>query len=343
MTVRHRRSRALIAGAALAAAAALASCGSGTGGSSAPTSTASTVVPVGRPAPGPYAVGTLTQAFVDTSRPTAAQGGAPGKPSRTLVTTVLYPAVGPAGASPAPRPNAPADVAAGPFPLVVFAHGSSASPADFGALLGSWAAAGYVVAAPEFPLTGTHAPSNSQISDYVNQPRDVSFVIDQMLHAPPASVAGLVDARRIGVAGHSIGGVTTMGLAFNSCCLDPRVKAAIVMEGVPLPFSGGTYFGRVVSPPVLFFQGSADTTVVPATGVSLYNQARPPKALVTIVGGTHSGPYQGDQLTPQVDLVARVSVGFLDRYLDGRPAGTTQLRQAVASSGGMATLSESGL
>jgi fermentation-respiration switch protein FrsA (DUF1100 family) len=134
-----------------------------------------------------------------------------------------------------------------------------------------------------------------------------------------------------------------MALAFNTCCLDPRVKAAVVMEGVPLPFAGGTYFGRVASPPVLFTQGSADQTVVPATSVSLYNQARPPKALVTIVGGTHSGPYQGDQLTPQLDLVARVSVDFLDRYLEGRPDGAAMLRQAVASSNGLATLSESGL
>ncbi len=278
---------------------------------------------------------------MDTSRPTAAQGGAPARPSRTLVTTILYPALGPV--APVAQPNAPPDTAAGPFPLVVFAHGSSADPADFSALLASWVSAGYVVAAPEFPLTGAHAPVNSQISDYLNQPRDVSFVIDQMTRSPPSSLAGLVDARRIGAAGHSLGGVTTMALAFNGCCLDPRVKAVVVMEGVPLPFSGGTYFGGVASPPVLFLQGSADQTVVPATSVSLFNQARPPKALVTIVGGTHSGPYQGDKLTPEVDLVARVPVDFLDRYLEGRPAADTQLRQAVASSGGLATLRESGL
>jgi fermentation-respiration switch protein FrsA (DUF1100 family) len=299
------------------------------------------VAPTGRPPAGPFAIGTLVRTLVDTSRPTAAQGGAPAKPSRTLVTTILYPALGPA--APVGQPNAPPDTAGGPFPLVVFAHGSSAAPADFSALLGSWASAGYVVAAPEFPLTGAHAPANSQISDYVNQPRDVSFVIDQMLRSPPPPLAGLVDARRIGAAGHSLGGVTTMALAFNSCCLDRRVKAVVVMEGVPLPFAGSTYFGRVASPPVLFLQGSADQTVVPATSVSLFNQARPPKALVTIVGGTHSGPYQGDQLTPQVELVARVSVDFLDRYLEGRAAGVTELRQAVVSSGGLATLRDSGL
>ena len=169
------------------------------------------------------------------------------------------------------------------------------------------------------------------------------FVIDQMLRSPPAELAGLVDVGRVGLAGYSLGGVTTLAVGFNTCCLDPRLRAVIVMAGSPLPFSGGTYFGRVASPPALFIQGSADQRVVPATGISLYNQARPPKALVSIVGGTHSGPYQGDQLTPQVDLVARVSVGFLDRYLGGMRDGITRLRQAVASSNGLATLRESGL
>jgi hypothetical protein len=77
--------------------------------------------------------------------------------------------------------------------------------------------------------------------------------------------------------------------------------------------------------------------------VLTYNRVRPPKALVTIPGGTHSSPYQGDQLTPQVDLVARVSVDFLDRYLQGRPDGATMLQQAVASSDGLGNLRESGL
>jgi dienelactone hydrolase len=331
----------VIAGAGLLAALAVASCGSGSNGASTSASTASTVAPTRRPPSGPFAVGTLVRTLVDTSRPTAAQGGTPGKPSRTLVTTMLYPALGQPG--PVARPNAPPDTAAGPFPLVVFAPGSGGSPAGFGTLLGSWAEAGYIVAAPEFPLTGSHAPGNSQITDYVNQPADVSFVIDQMLRAPPAELVGLVDGGRVGLAGYSLGGSTALAAAFNSCCLDRRVRAAIVMAGSPLPVAGGTYFGPVASPPALFIQGSADNRVVPDTSVASFNKARPPKALVTIVGGTHTSPYQGDQHTPQIDLVVRVSVDFLDRYLEGRAALATQLRQAVASSGGLATLRESGL
>src|SRR5205807_9144671 len=193
---------------------------------------------------------------------------------------ILYPAVGEPG--PAPRPSAPPVTGVGPFPLVLFAPGSGGAPAEFRALLGSWAEAGYVVAAPEFPLTGAHAPGGSVVADYVNQPGDVSFVIDRLLRAPPVELTGLVDGGRVGLAGHSLGGVTAMGVAFNSCCLDPRVKAVVVMAGSPLPFAGGMYFGRVVSPPVLFIQGSADQRVVPDSSVMADNRARPPKSQVSV-------------------------------------------------------------
>ena len=39
----------------------------------------------------------------------------------------------------------------GPFPLIVFAHGSAGHPEKFTKLFSSWAAAGYIVAAPAFP------------------------------------------------------------------------------------------------------------------------------------------------------------------------------------------------
>ncbi|HWC37171.1 MAG TPA: dienelactone hydrolase family protein [Acidimicrobiales bacterium] len=327
-----RARRGVIGGAAfLLLAVVLASCGGG-----------STAAPAKRPvATGPFAVGVVTHTFVDTSRSTMAHGSAPAQPSRTLLTDTFYPATGQPG--PTPHPDAPANAAAGPFPLVVYAHGSGGSKAETTALLASWAEAGYVVAAPEFPLTKFDTPGGSVIADYTNQPRDVSFIIDQLLREPPAGLAGMVDAARIGVSGLSLGGTTAMGVAFNSCCLDHRVKAAVVMAGIALPYPGGTYFAGTPSPPVLFIQGSADPTVAPGTAQSLYNQAKPPKALVTIVGGDHRSPYEGYQLTSQGQVVSRVTIGFLDRYLKGLADGTARLRQAVQSSNGMATLEESGL
>ena len=46
------------------------------------------------PAQTVHAVGLLTETFVDTTRPTPASGPNPRRSSRTLITTILYPAEG---------------------------------------------------------------------------------------------------------------------------------------------------------------------------------------------------------------------------------------------------------
>src|SRR5690242_17340592 len=58
----------------------------------------------------------------------------------------------------------------GPQPLVVFAHGFALTPAVYEHLLDAWAHAGYVVAAPVFPLGNADAPGGPTESDLVNQP-----------------------------------------------------------------------------------------------------------------------------------------------------------------------------
>jgi hypothetical protein len=63
---------------------------------------------------GRYAVGVHTETFVDASRPTSANNAYPGARTRTLVTTVWYPAAGTPGAP--DQPNAPA-----------YGHGASPS------------------------------------------------------------------------------------------------------------------------------------------------------------------------------------------------------------------------
>ena len=38
-------------------------------------------------------------------------------------------------------------------------------------------------------------------------------------------LAGMVEPDEIGIGGHSLGDITTLGVAANSCCRDDRVKA----------------------------------------------------------------------------------------------------------------------
>jgi hypothetical protein len=100
--------------------------------------------------------------------------------------------------------------------LIVFAHGFALVPGTYSALLDAWARAGYVVAAPIFPLTNADAPSGPNESDLKNQPRDVRFVISRLVALSAGSqgvLAGTIDSGRIAVAGQSDGGVTALAVA----------------------------------------------------------------------------------------------------------------------------------
>ena len=64
----------------------------------------------------------------------------------------------------------------------MLAHGAAGAPEKFTELAAAWADAGYVVAAPRFPLTNEGVPT-PVIADLAEQARDVRFVIDGVLAA----------------------------------------------------------------------------------------------------------------------------------------------------------------
>jgi predicted dienelactone hydrolase len=204
-------------------------------------------------------------------------------------------------------------------PLVVFAHGSGGNPDFYRVLLEAWAAGGYVVAAPKLP------------PDHLNGPGDVSFVISELLRL----LGGLVDAQRIGVAGHSAGGVTALGVGFNTCCIDRRVRAAAVLATDTPPFPGGTYFTGIHTP-LLVVHGVADPTVPVAEGQRIFADALPPKLMLTVPASDvpsadHARPFVGTENRPLADtrVVMATTIGFFDRYLRDDPDAMDRLRKAV--------------
>lgn len=252
------------------------------------------------PPDGSFRVATLALELVDDSRPTAPNGGAPGSDTRTLHTTIYH-------------PDAP-----GRFPLIVFAHGLGAVGPIYSVILQAWAAEGYVVAAPDFPLSRSRAPGGSTADDYVQQPADVSFVIDEMLRLDADATSPLharVDGAHIGAAGQSLGGLTTFGVTLNTCCRDPRIAAAVPMAGLLWPFSGGDYDGAI-APPTLIIHGDADDTVPYAEALTAYEILdRTPKALLTIRGGGHILPYVGSSDRPAQMAIIDASIAFFDLFL----------------------------
>ena len=270
-----------------------------------------------------FAVGLEVVTFVDHSRLLHV----PGRQSqaRALVTQIRYPAQGSAssvdvsGAAPAR--------ARGPFPLVVFGHGYDETPGPYARLLRAWAGAGYVVAAPVFPLENANAPGGPNENDLNNQPRDMSFVISGVLALSGADrgfLAGLIDPQEIAVAGQSDGGETALAVAYDRYFLDRRVRAAVILSGSEMP-DGGFDFPRP-SPPLLATQGTADTINPPNLTRAFYDVAPPPKYLLTMFGAPHLGPYSNEQ--PQLGIVERVTIAFLDGYLKDVPGAGTRIAAA---------------
>ena len=173
----------------------------------------------GLPAQGLFKVGAAQRAFVP-EKPYNWRGAK----THALVTAVWYPAdsasvekpqwVGPlnaplfavGSAAPDARP------AAGRFPLVVLSHGTGGSALMLGWLGTTLAAHGYIAAAVNHPGNNALEPyTPAGFSLWWERATDLSEVIDQMLADP--EFAARIDSGRIGAAGFSLGGYTTIELA----------------------------------------------------------------------------------------------------------------------------------
>ena len=265
------------------------------------------------PAPSSFAVGLRVLTLTDTTRTVQLPNGT--STPRKLVTYLRYPAIGPSAVTDAA--NAPADRGYGPFPLIVFGHGFAVTPDLYKRLLQAWARAGYVVAAPLFPLENANAPGGPDESDLINQPDDMRFVISRILalsEQPSSPLAGLVNPAQIAVSGQSDGGDTALAVAYNPSFRDPRVRAAVILSGAALPGSGPLAFSAG-EPPLLATQGTADTVNPPSLTSEFFSAAQPPKYLLTLLGAEHLPPYSTEQ--PQLGIVEKVSTAFLDAYLKG--------------------------
>jgi dienelactone hydrolase len=263
----------------------------------------------------PFAVGLSVVRWIDPSRTIRLPNGR--VEPRPLVTYIRYPALGaPAGTDLVGAPPARSD---GPFPLVVFGHGYAVTPAVYAGLLRAWAAAGYVVAAPVFPLGNANAPGGPDEADIVNQPADMSLVISRLEAASASAhgrLSGMIDRTRIAVAGHSDGGETALAVAYDRAYRDPRIRAAIILSGAQIPGSGRLLSGPR-SPPLLATQGSADTLNRPKDTDAFFHVASRPKFLLMLLGARHLAPYAYEQ--PQLRIVERVTLAFLDHYFRGAP------------------------
>ncbi|MET8362643.1 chlorophyllase [Micromonospora sp. NPDC005194] len=226
---------------------------------------------------------------------------------RALPVTLWYPAAGEAGGA----VKRSAAAAQGRFPVVMFSHGLTGRPEDYATLLTRWAAAGFVVAAPTFPHTSRGSDGN--ILDVLNQPADVSYALTQVLALDGKAGDGLrgrLATDRVAAAGHSAGGVTTIGLFTAS--RDERLDAGVVFAGTAVGV--GTAFAGATAPQ-LFVHGELDEVVDYAAGKAAYDKVPWPKALLSLPKGDHGRALLSDAATLRV--VSDTSVEFLRWSLYG--------------------------
>ncbi|MFF8268712.1 alpha/beta hydrolase family protein [Streptomyces sp. NPDC016562] len=135
--------------------------------------------------------------------------------------------------------------AGGRYPLIVLSPGFTVPRATLTSLAEDLASRGYVVAAVDhaYESVGTAFPGGRVLTCLacekadqaggtgtvaVTRARDVSFLLDR-LTGPRAAWrhAGIIDAHRIAMAGHSLGGAS----AATAMAADPRILAGVNMDG----------------------------------------------------------------------------------------------------------------
>jgi pimeloyl-ACP methyl ester carboxylesterase len=244
---------------------------------------------------------------------------------RPLPVTLRYPTSGP----PSVTEFSDAPSATGSFSLVVFAHGWNGSADTYAAMEHELASAGFILAAPNFPHTSNASTAGLDRSDIVNQAADVTFIINTLTTSASPILAGHVAPTKVGVVGHSDGGVTAAGVADNSCCADPHVGAAAILSGAEL-FFGGSWFPPG-SPPLLAVHGTDDEVNPFAASSRLFADAPSPKYLVSVPGGSHLGPFITDPVVRAA--ISTLVADFLRAELDGDTQAHERLPTDAMSGG----------
>lgn len=222
-----------------------------------------------------YSVAEISLNIIDASRATPAMGGFEGDDKRVLNGKIWLPEGQSAG-----------------HPLIIYSHGFGGWNEESKHINEYLARNGYVVVAVDFPLSNRRSPTDvPQLLDVVNQPGDVSAVIDKVLalnNDPQSAMYQRVDSNNIGAMGLSLGGLTTALVSFHPDLKDPRIKAAIMMAP-PLEAFSEPFYASSPELKSLVMSGSLDRVVPEATNAIGVMPRHPDGWFVRLDKGSHLG------------------------------------------------------
>jgi len=218
-----------------------------------------------------------------------------------------------------------------PWPLIVFSHGFHGCSTQSVFLMEALAADGYAVFAPDhrdfacgdLSLWAGRAqvpfrrPGDWSDKTYADRKDD----IENLLAALQASrdFSAKIDWKRIGLAGHSLGGYTVMGIggAWPSW-KDRRIKAVLALSPYAQPFIVHRTLGSIDAP-IMYQGGTRDIGLTPfiVKGGGAYDETPAPKYFVEFDGAGHFA--WTNLVSDDHGAMATYSLAFFDRYLKGEP------------------------
>lgn len=281
---------------------------------------------------GPYPVGTQ-----EITIPAAETAGVEIGP---LEATIWYPALNPEEAEEATRyrvglfflpgralRDAPPDTEHGPYPLVIFSHGSGGLRYQSLYLTEHLASYGFVVLAADHPgntlLDALRAPADTltgMIRNFATRPLDILRQIAYLdeVSAADGPLAGLVDMERIAVAGHSFGGYTALAAggarldfaALNGWCRDPQLTS--LATDLPAPERDRLQLRREVC-----FVQEAEAQIAALRGFDappdgLWPSTTDPRIDAVVLMAPYNAPIFGPAGLAALEVPALVLVGSAD-------------------------------
>lgn len=242
------------------------------------------------------------------------------------------------------------------IPLIVFSHGFGGCGTQSLFLTEELARRGYVVAAPDHKdalcsVSGGSAPLRPMEKSfmepkkwnqntYADRAADIEKVLKWLLD--DSEFRSVIDRQAIGLAGHSLGGYTVLGMAGGwQRWKDDRIKAVLALSPYSLPFQSENRL-RSIKVPVMYQGAQLDLGITPFVRGrgGAYGLSNGPKYYVELRGGTHfewtnlvclGEKVLSDCLRKRKNAQTIVSYAgaFFDKYLKGDDGAAVALSRSA--------------